>query len=312
MLLDKLLPNLAVHVDAFALCMLSAGWRLSLPANPGVMLHFVLKGSGVLRGPHGEALQLAPYWLAVVPSGAAHSLESGRRVQNERRIEGPPAGAPVYQLVAGQAQKADWVVACGLVTVRYGQSMGLFDHLREIIAVDLSHGPQVKAVFKGILTEQSHPGPGSTAMTAALMSQCLVHLFRRLAKEEGETLPWLTALEDPRLARVIDKMLEFPGDDHTVESLSELASMSRSAFAEKFTVAFGRSPMSLVHHVRMQRAAELLHQSTLSIDEVADRVGFASRSHFSRAFKKHCGSSPAEFRHVADAPTRPRALAAPK
>jgi AraC-like DNA-binding protein len=82
-----------------------------------------------------------------------------------------------------------------------------------------------------------------------------------------------------------------------VESLAEAASMSRSAFADRFAAAFDRTPMSLVNHVRMQRAAHLLQQSdALSIDEIADRVGFSSRSHFSRAFKKHTGAAPAEFR----------------
>ncbi len=73
--------------------------------------------------------------------------------------------------------------------------------------------------------------------------------------------------------------------------------MSRSAFAERFPVAFGRSPMSLVQHVRMQRAYQLLRQNgSLSIDEVAGRVGHSSRSHFSRAFKRHHGVSPAACR----------------
>ena len=163
MLLDRLLSNLAVHVDAFALCLLSPGWRLSLPANPSVMLHFVLKGSGVVRGPHGEMIRLAPYRLAVVPSGAAHSLESGKKVQNERRIVGPPSGPPVYQLVAGSPKKAEWFVACGLVSVRYGLSMGLFDRLREIITVDLSRVPEVKTAFRGILALLTSSGKDSDA-----------------------------------------------------------------------------------------------------------------------------------------------------
>lgn len=296
MLLDKLLSNLAVHVEAFALCILSSGWRLCLPGPPGVMIHYVLQGNGSLRGPESDAHPLAPYWLAVVPTGATHALESSGQVQSELRIDAPPEGPPVYRIIAGSPEDPELIIACGVVSVRYGQSLGLFDHLREVLALDLSGTPQVRVAFQGILAEQSQPGLGGEAMTSALMTECLVHLFRRLAGDRDNTLPWLTALEDRRLARAIDRILEDPAADHTVDSLAEAASMSRSAFAERFTAAFGRSPMSLVNHVRMQRAAQLLREGVLSIDEVAERVGFSSRSHFSHAFKKHIGASPTAFR----------------
>ena len=118
-----------------------------------------------------------------------------------------------------------------------------------------------------------------------------------MSEEGGDQIPWLSALSDPRLACALDRILDDPAADHTVESLAEAASMSRSAFAERFAAAFDRTPINLVNHVRMQRAAQLLQQGdALSVDEVADRVGFSSRSHFSRAFKKHTGVAPAEFR----------------
>lgn len=61
--------------------------------------------------------------------------------------------------------------------------------------------------------------------------------------------------------------------------------------------AFGLPPMNLLHRIRMQRAALLLRQrDELSVDAVAQRVGFSSRSHFSRAFKKHYGVSPIAHR----------------
>ena len=189
--------------------------------------------------------------------------------------------------------------ACGTVQVRYGDSLNLFDHLREIIAVDMSEVLQVPVAFQGILAEQSHPGPGSEAMSGALMSQCLVHLLRHLAQDDDYPLPWLAALDDTRLARAIDRILQDPARDHTVESLAAAASMSRSVFAERFTSAFGKPPVSLVNNLRMQRAAQLLQQGAFPIDEVADRVGFSSRSHFSHAFKRHSGLSPAKFRGLA-------------
>ena len=293
---DKLLSNLHIQVEPFALCLVSGGWRLRLPGPPGVLLHFVVKGSGAVLGPEDDRHPLTPSCLSVVPLGAVHALESSGNVQSELRIDAPPKGQSICRLVAGSPEDPSLIVACGLLVVRYGETLGLFDRLREVLVVDLSDTPEVSTTFQGILAEQSHPDTGSAAMTASLMTQCLVHLFRHLARQGP--LPWLMALEDQRLGKAIDRILEDPGANHTVESLAEVAGMSRSAFAERFSDAFGRPPMSLAHHVRMQRAAHLLRQRELSIEEVADRMGFSSRSHFSHAFKKHSGVSPAKFRTV--------------
>ncbi len=295
--LDELLSNLAVEVDPFALCMISSGWRLSLPCPTEVLIHFVLQGSGSVVGRKGEAHPVGPFWLVIVPKGADHALESTGRISHEQKITGLPAGEGLPRLIAGTSESPDFIVACGLVRVHYGESLGLFDHLHDMLAVDLSDSPQVHAGFQGILAEQTLPGPGSRAMKAALLNQCLVHLFRHLLDDSGAPFPWLSALRDQRLGRVIDRLLKDPAAPHTVDSLADAASMSRSVFAKQFTQAFGRSPMNLLHQVRMQRAALLLRRRDgLSLDQVAQRVGFMSRSHFSQAFKKHYGLSPAAHR----------------
>jgi len=296
MLLDKLLSNLAVRVEPFAVCEVCSGWRVFLPGPREVMLHYVLQGQAVVRGLDGVERKLEPNWLAIVPKGAKHTLESSGAIENEKKIEAPPEGSPVCRIVAGSC-KPEVVVACGAVRVSYGQALGLFNHLKDVLAVDLTGIPAVRAQFEGIMAEQAQLGPGSGAMTSALMTQCLVQVFRHLESQGGATLPWLPAISDPQLSRASDLLLESPGDDHTVESLADAATMSRSAFAEHFTAAFGEPPMHLLHHVRMQQAALMLGQHTdMSVDDVAGKVGFSSRSHFSQAFKKHCGVSPAEFR----------------
>jgi AraC-like DNA-binding protein len=152
----------------------------------------------------------------------------------------------------------------------------------------------VRAAFDGMLAEQAGLAPGSAAVTRALMTQCLVYFLREVAARGP--LPWLTALDDARLGRALDRVLESPAAAHTVESLAEAASMSRSAFTDRFAAAFGQTPMAFVQHVRMQHAAHLLRKPDLSIDAVAARSGYSSRSHFSTAFHKHHGVSPSEFR----------------
>jgi len=295
------LANLTVEVEPFALCLVGTGWRLRLPGPPRPLLHFVLRGRGAVLDAHDVGQPLAPLWLSVVPAGVRHALECGAEdgAAKEVRITAPTTGEPVCRFTAGPPESAELVVACGLVSIRYGPSVGLFDHLRQVLAVDLSEHAEVGAAFRGILAEQTRGGPGSIAMTAALMTECLVHLFRRLAEDPAGSLPWVAALEDPRLGRAVDRMLDKPAAPHSVESLAEAASMSRSAFAERFTAAFGRSPMNLLQHIRMQQAARLLRRETaITVDDVAARVGYSSRSRFSEAFRKHHGAAPTAFRSL--------------
>jgi len=297
MLLDKLLDYVTVHSEPFATCLLSSGWRLRLPGPPGVMFHFVVQGNGILRGPEGEEYPLERFYLAVVPSGVRHALECGIDVQSERIIDAPPTGEGVVRLVVGTQVSAELRVACGAVNVTYGDSLGLFHRLREIIVADLSGYPQVRLAFEGILAEQGGATEGSATLTRALMTQCIVYLLRYLSEQSDGRLPWLPGLEDPNLSRAVDAIFEHPEAPHTVDSLADEAIMSRSVFAERFRETFGSTPISFLHDIRLRKAAEQLrHNGSTSIEQVAHRVGFNSRSHFSRAFKDHFGVSPAAFR----------------
>jgi AraC-like DNA-binding protein len=293
-LLDKLLTNLTVRVAPFALCELQTGWRMHLPRPREVTIHFVLDGDGAVSEPSGRTHALSRCWMAVVPQDTHHALEVGD-VAHEQRVPALPAEGEFARIAAGTV--ADISVACGVVRVGYGESIGLFDHLHDVLTVDLSESEAVRHAFEGILAEQASDRPGSGAMVSALMTQCLVAMLRQMCSGDSCPFPWLTALDDPRLGRALDQILVHPEARHTVGSLAEVAAMSRSAFAERFTGAFGQPPMSLLRQVRMEQAASWLRGgTTLSLDEVADKVGFSSRSHFSRTFKEHYGVSPAAYR----------------
>jgi AraC family transcriptional regulator of adaptative response / methylphosphotriester-DNA alkyltransferase methyltransferase len=48
--------------------------------------------------------------------------------------------------------------------------------------------------------------------------------------------------------------------------------------------------------VRMERAAELLGHRGLTVREVADRVGYRQPAQFAKAFRRHHGVAPSDFR----------------
>lgn len=300
MSLDRLLSHVEISVQPFSLCILSGGWRLRLPQPSGPLLHFVLKGNGRIIGPDRQAHRMEAFSLAIVPQGAAHALESHTAIRNEKEFDLVNAGPPLYRIVAGSEEDADLTVACGAISVKFGESLGLFNHLPGVLVVPLSDLAPVRQLFAAILDEQAHPKEGSNALTAACMSAVMVYFFRRIGDGNATALPWLQALQDPRLGRAVDAMLQDCGRPWSLDTLAEVAGMSRSAFADRFAKAFGNTPMALLHELRMNLAARLLNDRNLTMDAVAQRVGFSSRSHFSQAFSNHHGVSPAAARKSAN------------
>ena len=294
-ILDRYLSNLSVEVEPFAVCMLDRDWRLSLPAPPCAMLHFIVRGDGWLTCKDGTHQKIGKNWVIVIPTGTAHSLETAENCKHELSIPCTPDGPPVHYILAGDTGPLDMTVGCGTLNVRYGEALGLFDHLSDILIIDLSEIPGVSNLFQILMTEQATDSPGKPVIQGAIMTQLLVYMLRTLGERSDNNLSWLNALDDPRLAKAIDHILDDPGAVHTVESLADIACMSRSAFSKHFNDAFSRSPMALVNHVRLERAGKMLNAGQASIEQISKRVGFSSRSHFSRAFKKHTGVSPASY-----------------
>ena len=74
----------------------------------------------------------------------------------------------------------------------------------------------------------------------------------------------------------------------TVAQLATVATLSRSAFSERFTRQIGMPPMEYMRACRMAVACELLRHDDLGLLEVGRRVGYASAS----AFSRYTGESP--------------------
>lgn len=130
-------------------------------------------------------------------------------------------------------------------------------------------------------------------------------VFGQAVRAHFMTLPtdgpsgWFRALADPELASAIGAIHAQPADPWTVQTLAEVASMSRSAFAARFTAAIGESPLQYLTHARMRKARELLRDNRVGIKSIASAVGYANESAFSSAFKREVGVSPAAFRRDA-------------
>lgn len=83
-----------------------------------------------------------------------------------------------------------------------------------------------------------------------------------------------------------------------IPSLDEMASqlnLSRSSLYRKLREQ-GCSYQHLVDHFRRDMAIDYLRKTTLSIGEVAEKLGFSDASNFRRAFRKWTGANPSDIR----------------
>ena len=80
------------------------------------------------------------------------------------------------------------------------------------------------------------------------------------------------------------------------EVLADRLGISARQLYRKLNAISGDTVSELILRIRMDKAAELLQDWRQNISEVATNVGFTEASNFSRAFRKHFGSSPTEYR----------------
>lgn len=83
----------------------------------------------------------------------------------------------------------------------------------------------------------------------------------------------------------------------TLDELSGMFNLSKYYMVRAYKKAFGKSPVQ--HHklMRLDKAKQLLRFSNLTVQLIADQLGFGSIHAFSRAFKMSEGLSPMRYRH---------------
>ena len=81
----------------------------------------------------------------------------------------------------------------------------------------------------------------------------------------------------------------------TVEGLAAYASVSHSSLYRRFVKRFQISPKRFLLEYRIERACALLADTSCSIQEISNSVGFEDPFYFSRAFKEVKGMSPRQY-----------------
>lgn len=283
--LENLLGSLDVTVRDITICEVVPHERLVIEPCETPIIHYIYHGEGRFGSGEGGTTGISRDCQIVVPRGF-------RQV-----VEATPQAAEAPNSALGKPLR--------MITVRlaagFGAVPGVFDGLAEPILEPMSADPVVRESFRRLAEECSHPNLGSRALSNVLVLQCIILMIRQLANRDHSTAAYFVALSDPRIAAALALIARSADGSPSVGAMAEAAGMSKTAFARVFTATLRRSPIDFMGRARLHKAASLLQTTPMPIKAVAWSVGFASRSHFSRAFKAAYGTDPSAYRRGEDA-----------
>jgi AraC family transcriptional regulator, activator of mtrCDE len=302
--LDRLLSTLEVDFVRLTECLISPGWQLSFQPNQFPAIHYTLQGSGTFSVGDGFSIPIEPHSLVIVPPGQTYRMDNlvGQHLVDTLEYDAskwpPVVPGQVRRIVAGP-NEPKMLIICGYFRASYGTSIELFSSHSRPIHENFDGNDQVDVKLRAALEELVAQEVGAGAMTASLMKQVLITIFRRSLSSQALWVERFSSLRDVQIARALAEMVARPGAPHTLQSLSEISGLSRSGFAERFTSVLGRAPMTALRELRLKHAAHLLRMEGQSIEQAANAAGYSSRSSFARAFRRAHGCDPSEYRKMA-------------
>lgn len=175
---------------------------------------------------------------------------------------------------------------CGEMRFQHKGSRYILDALPPVFVIRYDpHNDWLRSLLEMIVAENMRGGPASKVLLDKLSELLFTYALRQHLIDHPGEVGMLAIYGHPRLARAANALHQHPELEWTLDSMADIAALSRTSFAETFKAVSGWTPGQYLTWWRMQLAWSLLRDGE-TLAEVANRVGYKSESAFSRVFQK--------------------------
>lgn len=220
-----------------------------------------------------------------LPSEADHKLLA-------QWLQGLPK--PIGLLAFDSLQGRQVVEACQLGKINVPHEVAVLGGEHDQLACTIAK-PQVSSI------DQSPQRVGWTAadLLAKLMAgetavsnQVLIPPARVITRQSTDAM----AVEDDILAMAIRFIHQHSHERIQVEDILSAVPISRRALEKGFRKCLGRSPAEAIRRARVDRAVQLLCDTTWALPRIASACGFERPELLTRTFRRELNQTPSEFR----------------
>lgn len=152
---------------------------------------------------------------------------------------------------------------------------------------------KIDILFKELVKNYSDNSYFSTLQSKANLLQIISYYLKNAPADQ---INLRRADDIQKIFRVLKYIEKNITRDISLEELADILHYHPNYFSNFFKTHLGKSPISYLNQLRINKARKMLLASKLEVKEIGFKVGFNSISYFSRYFKKETGLSPSEFR----------------
>lgn len=306
--LSAILRELRLQKSFFCRTELVSPWGLFFSEREHAQFHFVAEGT-VIYASQGEEEVLEEGDMILLLHGKPHRLmdRQGRTCHDTRKLPHVMLGAHAAILQhsnveGGVTQKNDALVLCGgFVFEEVGTQLAeRLPHILLLRKEEHRLEGWWRQVLQMMNQEAQRCRPGGATILSRLAELLISQVLREwLERQDEESAGLHQALRHPQIGQALSLLHTQPGHTWTVASLASAVGMSRAVFSERFGALVQDTPIHYLAKQRMLMAVQWLREGDGSLMEIAERLGYQSEAAFSRAFKRHVGTPPGEFRERA-------------
>lgn len=273
------------------------------PADQMVLYHYVLKGSLTVIDQNRDAHVFLPGQAVILPRNDPHILKGLQDTETIPALDVTDQRGPGELMIIRHGGGGDQTrIVCGFMGGRGLEHDPLINALPSVFRYNGARnasGSIVREMLRHANKEMTEGRLGSEAALARISELLFVEAVRdHIETAQGEGL--LMALKDRAVSRAVGLIHRDPAAKWTVSSLAKDCAVSQTILTERFVKTLNCAPGAYLINTRLQLAARELLSGTSNIQEVATKVGYESEAAFSRAFKRHYGVSPSNWRGSSD------------
>ena len=269
------------------------------PTDHLVLFHYVLEGTLNVVADNGHEETFLPGQAVILPRNDPHVLKGCEPTSTIPALDVTERNGPGELMTIMHGGGGDETrIVCGFLSGRGLQHNPLLNALPTMFRYDGAANPSgqtVRSMLDFAANEVAKGRLGSEAILASI-SELLFSEAVRDYVEITHSSGLLLALKDRAVSKAIGLLHRAPEKKWTVPMLARECAVSQTVLTERFNKMLRCTPGDYLTTIRMQIAARELLYKHLSVVEAADRVGYGSEAAFSRAFKRHYGVSPSEWR----------------